>query len=287
VNCSPDQVTEGLMKKYLEYMVFEKSVAATTQNQVLSALIMFWKIGLSRGEFEGRQFLRAPESKYIPFVLTKEEIRVFLAGSGREWRPLYSLAYGCGLRLNEALNLRVKDLQIERGLVIIHAGKGGKDRSLPFPVSLREMFAEFMKERRAMYDADLHAGFAEVDLPGALSRSSPAKALSWDWQYVFACSQPLTNPINGKKVRWHLLDSTVQKNFKSNCRRCGISEQAHFHTLRHSYATHLLESGVSIREIQERLGHANLDTTMIYTHVRKPSSISARSPLDEVLGESQ
>jgi site-specific recombinase XerD len=184
--------------------------------------------------------------------------------------------------LNEALNLRIKDVCIERGILIVHNGKGGKDRSVPLPQSLISTLQLYLVERRALYEVDVANGQAAVDVSNAMARSSPAKAVSWDWQYFFATKNLLRHPETGVVMRWHPLEATVQRNFKATCRRAGISEQAHFHSLRHSYATHLLEAGVSIREIQTRLGHANLDTTMIYTHVRKASNLTTGSPLDQI-----
>jgi site-specific recombinase XerD len=230
VNCTPQELSEEHLRIFLEKLVLQKNIAASTQNQVLCALIMLWKIGLGRGEFDGKSLLRAPESHHIPFVLSQDQIRVLLAGASIHWRLLFSLAYGCGLRLNEALSLRIKDVDFERGLVIVHAGKGGKDRSLPFPASLRTEVEAHLLERRAIYTADLHAGNATVDLPFAMARVSPMKASSWDWQYFFASGNLLRHPDSGVLMRWHHLESTVQRNFKAVCRRSGISEQAHFHT---------------------------------------------------------
>lgn len=282
VDCSPPDVSEDKIRQYLELMVIKRGIASSTQNQLLSALLMLWRLGLGREEFETQGMLRAPESHYLPFVLTLEEVRIFLAAAGSEWRLLFSIAYGCGLRLNEALNLRIKDVLIERGLLIVHHGKGGKDRSVPLPQSLLPTIQVYLSERRALYEVDLHNAQANVDLPNAMARSSPAKASSWDWQYFFATKNLLRCPATGALMRWHPLEATVQRNFKNTCRKAGLSEEAHFHSLRHSYATHLLEAGVSIREIQSRLGHANLETTMIYTHVRAPSKLSTGSPLDQI-----
>lgn len=281
-NCRPSAITEVTIRQYIEMMVMQRNVAASTQNQLLSSLMMLWKVGLGNQDLDAKEVMRAPETHYIPFVLSLEEIRILLAAAGPEWRLLFSLAYGCGLRLNEALNVRIKDIYLDRGLLIVCHGKGGKDRSLPLPKSLKPSIQTFLVERRALYEVDLKNGQANVDLPHAMARSSPAKANSWDWQYFFATKNLLKCPETSVMMRWHPLEATVQRNFKIACRKAGISEQAHFHSLRHSYATHLLEAGVSIREIQTRLGHANLETTMIYTHVRTPSNLATSSPLDQI-----
>lgn len=281
-NCGPSDITEVTIRQYIEMMVMQRNVAASTQNQLLSSLMMLWRVGLGNADLDAKEVMRAPETHYIPFVLSLEEIRILLAAAGPEWRLLFSMAYGCGLRLNEALNVRIKDIYLDRGLLIVSHGKGGKDRSLPLPKSLKLSIQAYLLERRALYEVDLKNGQANVDLPHAMARSSPTKANSWDWQYFFATKNLLRCPETAVMMRWHPLEATVQRNFKIACRKAGLSEQAHFHSLRHSYATHLLEAGVSIREIQARLGHANLETTMIYTHVRTPANLATSSPLDQI-----
>ena len=280
VAMSPPSLTENDIKRFMEYIVFKNGVSAATQNQALSALSTLWVQGIGKEELSLKSLLRAPESLHIPFVLSQSQIRLLLMASHPDWRLLFSLAYGCGLRLNESLNLRIKDLDFDKGLVFIRNGKGGKDRSLPLPSSLAEEMTLFMKLRRLVYEEDFKLGQAEVDVPNAIGRKMPRLPTSWDFQYVFASSNLLKHPQSGKPMRWHHLESTVQKNFKTTCRKVGLPEMAHFHTLRHSYATHLLEAGVSIREIQVRLGHSNLETTMIYTHVRSPNPLTTRSPID-------
>lgn len=278
--CVPEDLKECAIKNFVESMVLKKNVSASTQNQLFSALQKLWVDGLKHEFLNVGNLLRASDTTYLPFVLTREQIKILLAGSPAEWKLLFSLAYGCGLRLNEALNLRIKDVSLDRDLVIVQTGKGGKSRSLPFPNSLKAAAEIHLTERQKLYDNDLVAGFAQVDMPNALGRKYPKLETSWDYQYFFASKNLMRHPESGKFVRWHPLESTVQRNFKEVCRRCQLPECAHFHTLRHSFATHLLEAGISIREIQERLGHAKLDTTMIYTHVRSPSALAAHSPLD-------
>ena len=278
--CAPGDLKELAIQSFVERMVLKKNVSASTQNQLFCALQKLWIDGLKHNSLDVKNLLRASDTTYLPFVLTREQVKILLAGSPAEWKLLFSLAYGCGLRLNEALNLRIKDVSPDRDLVIVQAGKGGKSRALPFPDSLKAAAEIYLKERRKLYEDDLTAGFAQVDLPNALGRKYPKLETSWDYQYFFASKNLLRHPESGKFVRWHPLESTVQRNFKEVCRRCQLPECAHFHTLRHSFATHLLEAGISIREIQERLGHAKLDTTMIYTHVRTPSALAAHSPLD-------
>jgi len=276
----PKDIMESDIRDFVESIVIHDQVSGPTQNQALSALSYMWSQGLHHEALAIKSTLRAPETLHIPFVLSVSQIKLILATSSPDWRLLFSLAYGCGLRLNEALNLRIRDFELEKGLLFVRAGKGNKDRSLPLPSSILEDLSFHLHRRRQLFDLDLRRGNAEVDIPFALGRRNPKLPVAWEFQYVFPSTNLLAHPITGKMMRWHHLESTVQKNFKKTCRSCGIPESAHFHTLRHSYATHLLDAGVSIREIQARLGHANLETTMIYTHVRTPSSLTTRSPLD-------
>ncbi len=265
---------------FMNHLVSVQLISAPTQNQACAALAFFWTECLRRSEPFPKIILRAPETHRIPHVLSRDQIRSFLNCTAPDWYLLFAVAYGCGLRLNEALSLRVKDIQLDQMLLFVRQGKGGKDRSLPFPKSLIDSFTRHLNWRKGLFDSDIAMNTAKVDLPFAYERKSPSAAFSWEWQYLFPSKSLLRHPTTGEMMRWHLLDSTVQKHFKATCKRAGLPIMTHFHTLRHSYATHLLEAGISIREIQSRLGHSNLETTMIYTHVRTPSSMVTHSPLD-------
>lgn len=279
---SVQEVSERDLQHFLEHLVIERKVSASTQNQAVVGLSLFWTDVLGREEIDLRKQLRAPPSKRLPTVLSKEDVKRLLEATPPFWRLLFSLGYGCGLRLNEALGLRVQDVQLERGLLSIRRAKNDKDRTLQVPRSLEGDLREHLERRRLLYEEDLLAGVAEVELPNALAVKYPALAKSWDWQYVFAWKQLLRHPGSGALRRWHPLEATVQAAFKAACRKTGLPESTHFHTLRHSYATHLLEAGLSIRDIQERLGHSRLETTMIYTHVRTPQKKVMGSPLDDL-----
>lgn len=273
-------ISSKVFVDYMNHMVSVQLISAPTQNQACAALAFFWSECLKRTEPFPKIILRAPETHRIPHVLSRDQVKSFLNCTAPEWYMLFAIAYGCGLRLNEALSLRIKDIQLDQMLLFVRQGKGGKDRSLPFPKSLLEPYSRHLLWRKGLFDSDTAMNCAKVDLPFAYERKSPSAATSWEWQYVFPSKSLLRHPVSGEKIRWHLLDSTVQKHFKATCRRAELPIMSHFHTLRHSYATHLLEAGISIREIQSRLGHSNLETTMIYTHVRTPSSLASHSPLD-------
>ena len=276
------EVCEEDLRNFLEHLVIERKVSASTQNQAVVGLSLFWTDVLGHETLDLRKQLQAPPSRRLPTVLTREDVKALLENADAFWRPMFSLGYGCGMRLNEVLNLRVQDLQLERGLILVRRAKNDKDRFLQVPKSLVDVLRDLLRLRRVQFEEDLVSGVAVVDLPGALAVKYPALATSWEWQFVFAWRSLLRHPETGAMRRWHPLEATLQGAFKRVCRRVGLPESTHFHTLRHSYATHLLESGLSIRDIQERLGHSRLETTMIYTHVRTPHKKSMGSPLDDL-----
>ena len=276
------EVREEDVRLFLEYLVIGRKVSSATQNQAVAALSLFWTDVLGQEAVDFFRQLRAPPGHRLPSVLSRSDVKRLLEAAGERWYLLFALSYGCGLRLNEALGLRVQDVMLERGLLMVRRAKNNKDRQLVIPRSLLEPLGLLLERRRKQYEEDLAAGHARVDLPDGLERKFPSWALSWDWQYVFAGDSLLRYGKDGDLRRWHSLESTVQGAFKRVCRHIGLPESTHFHTLRHSYATHLLEAGLSIRDIQERLGHSRLETTMIYTHVRTPQSQVMGSPLDSL-----
>lgn len=277
-----EQVTEEDFRHFMEHLVIQRTVSASTQNQAFAGISMFWTDILGLEVFDLRQQLRAPPSRRLPSVLSKDDVKLLLESTPPFWWIMFSLGYGCGLRLNEVLNLRIQDLLLDRGLIMIRRAKNNKDRALHFPLMLKAPLDHHLQWRQTLYQQDLEQGVAEVELPFALAKKYPGLETSWDWQYVFIGKNLLKHPQTGKLCRWHPLEATLQRAFKTVCRQVGLPESTHFHTLRHSYATHLLEAGLSIRDIQERLGHTRLETTMIYTHVRTPHSKVMGSPLDDL-----
>lgn len=275
-------VDEGDLRLFMEHLVIGRSVSAATQNQALMAISLFWSDVLNREKLDFRKHLKAPPSRRLPSVLSVEDVKRLLTATPKFWYPMFALGYGCGMRLNEVLHLRVQDIDLERGLLWIRRAKNDKDRVLKIPESLKDRLKSDLESRKILFESDLADGFARVDLPLALEHKYPAMATSWEWQYFFAWHRLLKRPDTGKLQRWHPLEATLQCAFRTTCRKIGLPESTHFHTLRHSYATHLLESGLSIRDIQERLGHSRLETTMIYTHVRTPLKKVIGSPLDDL-----
>jgi integron integrase len=224
--------------------------------------------------------IRASRPKRLPIVLTRNEVRRILAELDGQFKLIASLLYGSGLRVLEALRLRVKDVELERGILVIRNGKGAKDRLTVLPESLLAVLATqlaVVKERHAY--ARTH-GFAGVEMPLALQRKYPCAHLDLAWQYVFPAARPSRDPRTGAWRRHHLLLESVQRRVKRAVRAAGIEKPASCHTFRHCFATHLIEAGADIRTVQELMGHASVKTTQIYTHVLNRGGIAARSPLD-------
>jgi len=275
----PREMGVDEIRAFLSYLAVERKVAASTQNQALNALLFMYKY-LYRIELpfiEGIE--RAKKPLKIPVVMTMDEtFRLLGCLSGDVWL-VCSLLYGAGLRLNEGLRLRVKDLDFGKGLIHIHNGKGDKDRIVMLPQSLTERLKVHLQRVNAMHNADLHEGFGETTLPYALARKYPGAARSWMWQYVFPSWKRCFDAETQQEKRHHIHETTVQRQVWKARGAAKIHKQVGPHTLRHSFATHLLEDGYDIRTIQEFLGHKDIRTTMVYTHVigRKHAVIS---PLD-------
>lgn len=265
---------------FLTHLAVEDGVSASTQNQALNALVFLYRevLGQDLGELPNAVRARAPQR--LPVVLTRGEVRALLAQlSGAEWL-VAALLYGAGLRLLEALTLRVKDVDFERGELRLRRTKGDKDRVAPLPESLRAPLREHLAQVRALYARDLAAGFGAVALPGALATKYPAAAREWAWQWVLPATRRYFDPLARTQRRHHLHATVIQRAVKRAVAGAGIAKRASCHTLRHSFATHLLESGTDIRTLQELLGHASVSTTMIYTHVLNRGAAGVRSPLD-------
>ena len=255
-------------------------VSASTQNQALGALLFLYQHVLKMAVPELHDIVRARRPERLPVVLSRSEVSQLLSRlTGVEWL-MASMLYGCGLRLMECVELRVKDLHLDRGEVIVRQGKGAKDRMTMLPVALRAPLLAHLRTRRRLHEADLAAARGTVALPDQLHRKYPNAPREWGWQWAFPATRFYTEPDTGQPRRHHLHESVLQKAVKRASLEAGLSRAATCHALRHSFATHLLESGYDIRTIQELLGHRDVSTTMIYTHVLNRGGRGVRSPLD-------
>src|ERR1039457_523700 len=276
----PDEMGEAEINAFLSSLATDGRVAASTQNQALSALLFLYRHILEKPFPEMTALVRARRPSRLPVVLTRDEVRRVLSRLGGEPRLVATLLYGSGLRLMEALRLRVKDLDLSRNEILVRDGKGQKDRVTMLPAALKPDLAAYLRTVRTRHDAELTRGGGDVHLPDAIRIKYPGAARSWAWQYVFPAARESTDPRSGEVRRPHLPATAVQRAVKKAVADAGIAKLASCHTLRHSFATHLLESGYDIRTIQELLGHRDVATTMIYTHVLNTGGRGVRSPLD-------
>jgi len=281
INKSPDELTTDDIRNYLSYLAAERKVARATQNQALNSLLFLYRHGLNKS-VDGLDAVRAKKRQRLPVVFSVQEVsRVFESLSGT-MRLMAMLTYGCGLRLTECLCLRVKDLDMERGIVTIRSGKGDKDRTTVFPERLKDELISHLSEVRAMYDNDRAQDVPGVFLPNALEIKYPNAGKEWGWFWVFPAPGLAVDPRSLVIRRHHQHPTIFQRAFKYAVQKAEISKHASVHTLRHSFATHLLEQGTDIRTIQDLLGHSDLKTTMVYTHVATKNALGVRSPLDKM-----
>jgi integron integrase len=276
----PAELGEREITDFLTDLAAQHHVAASTQNQALSALLFLYQQFFERKLGRLDSALRATRPPRVPVVLTRQEVRVLLAHVAPPYRLIADLIYGSGLRLLEALRLRVKDLDFGYGRVIVRDGKGMKDRITALPGRLRRPLREHLEHVRHIHERDRTLGFGSVYLPDALERKYPNAARSWIWQYVFPAAKRSIDPVTGRVRRHHVLEKNLQNAMTNAVRTAGLTKPASCHTLRHSFATHLLEDGYDIRTVQELLGHKDVSTTMIYTHVLNRPGIGVKSPLD-------
>jgi len=277
----PDELGEAEINAFLTDLAVTRKVSASTQNQALSALLFLYRDVLGKSVESLGDVVRARRPARLPVVLTAAEVKAVLSRLEDEPRLVATLLYGSGMRLMEALRLRVKDVDFALNQILVRDGKGQKDRRTMLPASLAEPLRLHLAHVKSLHDADLRSHLGETWLPDALAKKYPAASRQWAWQYVFPAPGLSTDPRTGKTGRHHLHESTVQKAVKEAVRQAGIMKLASCHTLRHSFATHLLEGGYDIRTIQELLGHRDVGTTMIYTHVlNKAGGRGVRSPLD-------
>lgn len=269
------------LQQFLAHLAIEKHVAASTQNQALSAILFLYRHVLETPIEIPPDVFRAEKSKTLPTVLTPQEARAVLNRMNGVPRLMAQLLYGSGLRLMECLRLRVKDIDFGNHQVIVRDGKGEDDRVTPLPDSLREPLRLQIETVRIIHQKDLAQGLGEVYLPYALAQKYPNAARELMWQYLFPASAPSIDPNSQKTRRHHADPSVLQKAIRAAAKAAGIEKPVSPHTFRHSFATHLLQNGYDIRTVQELLGHKDVKTTMIYTHVLQRGGLAVRSPLDD------
>ncbi len=269
------------MQNFLSSLAVDRRVAPSTQNQALNALVFFYKCVLDKspGPEEIRS-VRALPRRRLPVVLSGTEVQSLFVHLSGVHRLMAMLIYGCGLRIKECLHLRIKDIDMERDIVTVW-GKGDKDRRTVLPTSIKADIASQMETSRVLHEQDRAKDLSVVYLPNALERKYPNAGKQWGWFWLFPAPLPSADPFSRIVRRHHVHPSSLQKAFKDAVFRSGVTKQASVHTLRHSFATHLLEKGYDIRTVQELLGHEDLQTTMIYTHVAKKNVLGVKSPLDE------
>lgn len=278
--CDGGNPTEQEARVFLENLAIRGGVAKATQKQALNAFAYLFKRVMGIQDPDFANVVPARSGKKVPVVLSKEEVTALLEGCEGTTGLMMKLMYGGGLRLMECMRLRVKDVDFDNGLVIVRDGKGGKDRRTPLPMSLEEALREQLERGRRLYDRDREAEVAGVWMPNALARKYPAAGTSWGWFWLFPSSRLSLDPRAKVVRRHHTGESAVQKAVKAQSARAGIVKRVSCHVLRHSFATHLLEAGRDIRTVQELLGHANVKTTEIYTHVVNRKAGGVISPLD-------
>ena len=282
----PDEMGESEIAAFLTHLVVDRNVAPATQGQALNALIFLYRKVLNRpmGEIPG--IVRSKKKVKVPVVLTQTEIANLLSKlEGVHWLT-GCLLYGSGLRLMECIRLRVKDLDLDRLSITIRSGKGGKDRVVTLARELVLPLQRHLESVKTVHERDIADGFGQVHTPYALARKFPAAAISWGWQYVFPATRRSIDPRTGVLRRHHMDESSLQKAVKGAVRKACIMRPASCHTLRHSFATHLLERGADIRTVQAQLGHSDVKTTEIYTHVIGRDGSAVISPLETILGVS-
>jgi integron integrase len=268
------------LEAFLTHLAVDRRVSASTQNQALAALLFLYQRVLEMELPWLKDIVRARRPERLPTVLSRAEVQAVIGRLSGEYRLVASLLYGCGLRLRECLSLRVKDVDFEYGQVVVRNAKGAKDRVTMLPGSLAEPLRTHLSQVLERHGRAMSDGYGGVELPEALERKYPNAPYEWGWQYVFPAASPSRDPRSGAWRRHHLYPDTVQRHVRAAVRAAGITRPASCHTFRHCFATHLLERGYDIRTVQELLGHADVKTTQIYTHVMRKGANAVQSPLD-------
>lgn len=278
----PREMGAAEVEAFLQWLASDRSVAPSTHNQALSALLFLYREVLGVQLPWLNEIGRPKVRERVPVVLSQSEVQRLLAVCGGIEGEVLHMLYGTGMRLMEALRLRVKDIDFERGDITVREGKGGKDRRVMLPQSLRAQLSARVVQTRALWRDDRVSGRGGVHLPDALERKYPRAAMSWGWFWVWPSERMSVDPQTGVVRRHHLFEQRMQRALRRAAQTVGLVKPVTVHTLRHSFATHLLESGHDIRTIQELLGHADVSTTMIYTHVLNRGTHGVRSPLDRL-----
>lgn len=270
------------LEAFLTHLAVDGNVSASTQNQALSALLFLYKEVLVMDLPWLNNVARAKVPQRLPVVLTRTEVREVLVRMKGVYALMANLLYGSGMRLMECVRLRVKDVDFERGEILVRCGKGGKDRVTMLPASVKIGLQAHLAQRRALFEDDKRIGKVDVFMPNALARKYPNASTDWNWQYIFPSGSYSIDPRSGIERRHHIDEKLLQRAMKKAVQASGITKPATPHTLRHSFATHLLEAGYDIRTVQELLGHSDVSTTMIYTHVLNKGAKGVLSPLDQL-----
>lgn len=280
----PRELGKHEIERFLSHLAVNRNVAVATQNQALIAMVFLYRQVLQLPITDNLAVTQSKKPVRLPTVLSRDEVSRLLAKISLSPGLMARLMYGGGLRLNEVLTLRVQDIDFGQGLLMIRNGKGGKDRSTLLPASLFDPLKVHLEKVRSLYEQDVSEGKANVWLPGALARKYPHAPRSWEWQWVFPSANLSADPQTGELRRHHVHESGVQKAIRRAKQKAGINKRVTSHTLRHSFATHLLEQGINIRVVQKLLGHADVKTTEIYTHVLQQNLNSVVSPLETLTG---
>jgi len=273
------------IKQFLSHLAIKGKVSASTQNQAFNALLFLFKNVLGQDIGNLNDTVRAKRGVKVPVVLTVDEVRRLFEQMSDTNLLMARVLYGSGLRLMELARLRVQDIDFGMNTISVRDGKGAKDRITLLPASVKNGLSDHLKGIKLLHDKDISAGHGEVFMPEALDRKYPKAGKEWGWQYVFPASNLSVDPRSGKVRRHHISDTAIQSAVGSAVKKAGIAKRVTVHTLRHSFATHLLMNGVNIREIQDLLGHKSVETTMIYTHVLRGMSNAPVSPLDALMKE--
>jgi integron integrase len=277
---SPYELDSSHVKDFLSYLAVDRSVSASTQNQAFNAIVFLFRHVFDKDIDDIRGAIRASKKRRLPVVLTKREVYLIFDHLNGTRLLIAQLIYGCGLRLMECLRLRVKDIDFERSCITVRSGKGDKDRETVLPESLKNDLRGHLDKVADLFEKDRRDKVAGVQLPGALERKYPNAGKEWAWQWVFPSKTLSVDPRTRQIRRHHIHPTYLQKQIKRAALAAGLTKRITVHTFRHSFATHLLEKGYDIRTIQELLGHASIQTTMIYTHVAGKNKLGVKSPMD-------